>query len=161
MDFNQTKKLFWISLAGTLIAFWAPFVDSMTGIEAYMEILPRTLFSQRRMDFQMWIISFLLICTLLWVPLMGYSFRKYTKKKQHYTTKQRSINIFLFSVGSSVYLLPLYAIIDGEDITRIFKWGYWLLLICMTIMFYCYLKMQKERIIDDGDMTQHLIDDEN
>jgi hypothetical protein len=45
MTFNQTKKLFLVSLTGTSVIFWFPFIDNMTGVATYIEIVPRIISS--------------------------------------------------------------------------------------------------------------------
>ncbi len=161
MDYDKTKIIFWIAFLVGFIAFFCPFTARASGVEIYIEVFYDLFFSNRGLNGEeLWIILPLMICILLWLPLMGYAYYRYMVKERHYTIKQKSINVFLFGVGSSIYILPIYIMYDSGGI-HVLSWGYWLLLVCMSILFVCYVLLQKERLMDDGDLTKHLIDDEN
>jgi len=108
---------------------------------------------------KMFVIVFLLICIFSWLPIIAIAFYRYTIKKRAYTIGQQSVNSFLMIIGSAVYLLPLYAWIDGARVFRTFRWGYWLLLVSITILCICYLNVQKKQSID-LDLSKHLIDND-
>lgn len=152
------KKVFWAAFVMAALSFACPFVEKATGFGLYFEILKEV--TRKNWDFQLIFICFLLGCIALWLPMMAYAFRRYTLQKRRYTIDQRLINYFLFAIGFSVYALPAYAAYDGENIFKLFHWGYWLLMFCMTIVFICYLIVQKEQLIDDDDFYKHLINND-
>ena len=161
-DFKQIKILFWITFVIALGTFFCPFLENKIRWEIYWKIVEIYVLDGRDLTLRYVFIISLIFATLIWQPIMGYAFYRYTVKKRYYTVKQRVVNYFLFLIGSTVYILPIYIISDRYfdlEALGIVEWGYWLLLICMTILFICYLKIQKEQLIDN-DLSQHLITDD-
>jgi len=150
------KKVFWVAFVIAVLSFFCPFAKKGSGVRLYMDVFGGIF--QETWNFKMIFVLFLLMCVLFWLPIMAYAFRRYTLEKRHYTIDQRLINYFLFAIGFSVYALPTYAYYDGANVFKVFAWGYWLLLFSMTMVFICYLIVQKEQLIDDDDFSKHLID---
>lgn len=161
-DFKQIKILFWITFVIALGTFFCPFLENKIRWEIYWRIVEIYVLDGRDLTLRYVFIISLIFATLIWQPIMGYAFYRYTVQKRYYTIKQRAVNYFLFLIGSTVYILPIYAFLDEKfSIKKLdfLGWGYVLLLICMTILFICYLKIQKEQLIED-DLSQHLIIDD-
>lgn len=161
-DFKQIKTIFWITFVIALGTFFCPFIEGKLRWEIYWRIFELYVLDGRELTIRLGFIMSLIIGTLIWLPIMGYSFYRYTVQKRFYTVKQRLVNYFLFLIGSTVYILPVYAFIDEQfSIKKLYflGWGYWLLLICMTILFICYLKIQKVQLIEN-DLSKHLIIDD-
>ena len=155
------KRTFWIAFLGTGIALFFPFIDELSAVEVAWEILKMLWSEDRNLDLKKCFIIGLLLCILCWWPIIGTAFYQYTIRHRRYDIRQRLVNGFIFLVGSAVYILPIYAYIDGEAILRLFGWGYWIMLAFMTLMFFCYLKVQQERLIKDDALWEHLIDNDN
>jgi hypothetical protein len=163
-DFRQIKTIFWITCVIALGTFFCPFIENKIRWEIYWKIIELYVLGERALNLRLGFVLFLIIATLVWLPIMGYAFYRYTVQKRFYTIKQRLVNYFLFGIGLTVYILPLYAFFDKKlsiDKLDFLEWGYWLLLVCMTIMFVCYLKIQKVQLVENN-LSDHLImDDEN
>jgi ABC-type glycerol-3-phosphate transport system permease component len=157
--FRQIKTIFWITFLVGLGTFFCPFIEGRIRWEIYWEVFERFVLEGRSILGRFSIVFLLLLGTLIWLPIMGYAFYRYTVQKRYYSIQQRLVNYFLFSMGIMVYILPIYAVFDEEfrlNKLRFFDWGYWLLLVCTTILFICYLKVQKEQLIEE-DLSEHLI----
>lgn len=154
------KTTFWRTFLVSIVTFFCPFIEGLIRGDVYWKIFKSFVIDGRTLDLKLAFILVLLIGTLLWLPIMGYAFYRYTVKERYYTIKQRMVNYFLFGIGVTVYILPIYVIIDGENLFEIFDWGYALTLVCTTIMFICYLKIQQQQLIDEDDFSGHLIDDD-
>lgn len=152
------KKVFWGAFVIAVLSFLCPFADEKTGIGLYIDIFEHVF--DKRMDLEAIFILFSLLCIIAWLPIMAYAFRRYTLEKRRYTIDQRLINYFLFAIGFAVYALPTYGYYKNKDVFKIFVWGYWLLLLSMTVVFICYLIIQKEQLIDDDDFSKHLINND-
>jgi hypothetical protein len=163
-DFRQIKILFWITFVVGLITFFCPFIEGEIRWRIYWFVLKMYVFEGKEVTARFGFILILVSGTLIWLPMIGYFFHRYTVQKRYYTIKQRLVNYFLFGIGATIYILPAYALIDsGKGIQELFflEWGYWLLLICTSILFICYIKVQKRQLIEH-DLSAHLItEDEN
>lgn len=158
-NFRQIKTIFWVTFVIGLGTFFCPFINGDARWEIYWGILKIYAFDGREITMRDGFILSLLLSTLIWLPIIGYAFYRYTVQKRYYTIKQRLVNYFLFCIGSTVYILPIYAVFNRKfelDKLRFLDWGYWLLLICMSILFICYLKVQKVQLIEH-DLSEHLI----
>lgn len=155
------KRTFWGAFLATGIALFFPFIDELSAVEVAWEILKMLEFKDRFFSLKKGFIMGLLVCVFCWWPIIGTAFYQYTIRLRRYDTKQRLVNSFIFLVGSAVYILPIYAYIDGEEVSELFGWGYWMMLAFMTLMFACYLKVQQERLIKDDALWEHLIDNDN
>lgn len=161
-DFRQIKRIFWITFVIALGTFFFPFIEGRLRWEIYWKIFEQYVLDGGRLTIRYVFIISLIFGTLIWQPIMGYAFYRYTVQKRFFTIKQRFVNYFLFLIGSTVYILPVYAIFDENfslERLEFLEWGYWLLLICMTILFICYLKIQKVQLIEN-DLSEHLIIDD-
>lgn len=161
--FAQAKTIFWGNFVLGLITFFSPFIHQITRYEVYWKIVEYFIINQNEIsnEEEPIIVLILLVATFFWLPIMGYAFYRYTEKKRTYTISQRLINYFLFGVGSAIYILPIYIFLSSDRVgLSAFRWGYWLLLICTTIMLICYLIVQKAQLVDELDMSEHLIEDE-
>lgn len=161
-DFKRIKKIFWIIFVISLGTFFLPFIEGKMRWEIYWKIFELYALDGRELTLRLAFVMFLLLSTLVWLPIMGYAFYRYTVQKRFYTIKQRLVNYFLFGIGVTVYILPLYAVFDEKfslEKLRFLEWGYWVLLVCMTILFVCYLKVQKVQLIEN-DLSDHLIIDD-
>lgn len=157
--FENIKRIFWFTFVLGLVTFFCPFIEGHIRGEVYWEIFKMYALEGRAINMHFGFILTLLLSTLIWLPIIGLAFYRYTTQKRYYTRKQQMVNYFLFGVGAMIYLLPLYAFIDeGFSLKTIFifDWGYWLLLVCTTILFVCYLKIQRKQLIVD-DLSAHLI----
>jgi hypothetical protein len=152
------KKGFWIAFFIAVLSFACPFLGKGRGIDIYSGIFSEVPY--RNLNIGLAFAFFLLICIALWLPMMAYAFRRYTLQKRRYTIDQRLINYFLFAIGFSVYALPAYTYYVDSFLFEMIAWGYWLLMLCTTVMFVCYLIVQKEQLMDDDDMSKHLINND-
>jgi hypothetical protein len=152
------KMIFWIGFAIAIFSFFCPFVDKDTGLDIYTIII-KEVFNNGLSEDLIFVV-FLLSCIALWLPITGYTFYRYTLQKRHYTINQRLINYFLFAIGFPVYVLPAYLYSEDAYLFSAIAWGYWLLMTWMTIMFICYLIVQKEQLIDNDDFSKHLINND-
>lgn len=160
--FAYIKNIFWFTFVIGLGTFLCPFIEGHIRGEIYWRIFEMYVLDQHKITVHFGFIILLLLCALLWLPIIGYAFYRYTIQKCYYTIKQRLVNYFLFGIGITVYLLPIYIVFYEEfalERLHFFNWGYWLLLICTTVLFICYLIIQKEQLIDN-DLSEHLIIDE-
>lgn len=152
------KMIFWVGFVIAIFSFFCPFVDKDTGFHIYTIVINEVFNNGLSED--LIFVVFLLSCIALWLPIMGYTFYRYTLQKRRYTINQRLINYFLFAVGFPVYVLPAYLYYDDAYLFSAIAWGYWLLMTWMTIMFICYLIVQKEQLIDNDDISKHLINND-
>lgn len=158
-NFRRIKTIFWLTFVVGLGTFFFPFLEGEVRWKIYWMIFEMYVLDGRQLTMHFAIIITLIFATSIWLPIIGYAFYRYTVQKRYYTIKQRLVNYFLFWIGISIYVLPVYALIhSGRGIKEleVLQWGYWLLLICTTILFICYLKIQKRQLIED-DLSEHLI----
>lgn len=158
-NFEKIERIFWFTFVLGLVTFFCPFIEGHVRGEVYWKIFKMYALEGKTVNMHFRFILTLLLSTLVWLPIIGIAFYRYTTQKRYYTLKQRMVNYFLFGVGAMIYILPLYVLMDEGLSLRtisIFDWGYWLLLICTTILFVCYLKIQKRQLIVD-DLSDHLI----
>ncbi|WP_264788870.1 hypothetical protein [Aureispira anguillae] len=160
MTEKQTKRIFWGTFVIGIITFFCPFIAEQIRLEVYWNVTKSFFIVERTINLRILILMLLLLGTFVWLPIMGVTFYRYSTKQCYWNIKQRLMNCFLLGVGSSIYWLPIYVVYTGEDLLTIFEWGYWLLLICTTIMFLCYLNLQKKQLTEDKDLFAHLIEDE-
>jgi len=161
-EFRPIRRIFWFTFVIGLGTFFCPFIEGSIRWKVYWEVFEMYILDGRSIPMRFQVVLLLLIGTLFWLPIMGYAFYRYTVQKRYYTIKRRLVNYFLFAIGVMVYALPVYAVSDNEfglDKLRFFDWGYWLLLVCTTILFICYLKIQKVQLIVE-DLSEHLIIDD-
>jgi len=158
-SFRQIKRIFWITFMIGLGTFFCPFMEGILRWELYWRVFKMYALEGNQITMHFGFILSLIFGTLIWLPIMGYAFYRYTVQKRYYTIKRRLVNYFLFCIGSTIYILPAYAVVDNQlSMSKIdfLGWGYWLLLICMSILFICYLKVQKVQLIEH-DLSEHLI----